>query len=257
MRPEDAVLSCDVLKPLEVNAARRTWVHTSVPNSQKPSHTTHALPKPRCSIEIYIIFRGGRVQLLVWGFGVFVAFGGFLGLGDGIACFVVAESRSWWGKLGGEATWSKATYTYGEAACLATLGEHAEAKRLMERVQGLRQKIARKSIPVEYLPIPSDDPYLLKPCQPLRGGSGEMTYIVRCTSPILSFDVSPLSRIPGAPSGPNRYICDESACLATLSEHSWNASYMAEAENPREEYPCRSTFLFPFSLLSLDVSIPG
>ncbi|KAG2128052.1 uncharacterized protein EDB93DRAFT_1243607 [Suillus bovinus] len=61
----------------------------------------------------------------------------------------VAESRSWWGKLGGEATWSKATYTYGEAACLATLGEHAEAKKLMERVQGLRQKIAGKSIPVE------------------------------------------------------------------------------------------------------------
>lgn len=61
----------------------------------------------------------------------------------------VADSRSWWGKLGGEATWSKATYTYGEAACLATLGEHTEAKKLMERVQGLRQKIAGKSIPVE------------------------------------------------------------------------------------------------------------
>ncbi|KAG2137023.1 hypothetical protein DEU56DRAFT_736904 [Suillus clintonianus] len=61
----------------------------------------------------------------------------------------VAESRSWWGKLGGEATWSKAIYTYGEAACLATLGEHAQAKKLMERVQGLRQKIAGKSIPVE------------------------------------------------------------------------------------------------------------
>lgn len=69
-----------------------------------------------------------------------------------VAClglWKVAESRSWWRKLGGEATWSKATYTYGEAACLATLGEHAEAKKLMERVQGLRQKIAGKSIPVE------------------------------------------------------------------------------------------------------------
>ncbi|KAG2110020.1 hypothetical protein BD769DRAFT_1365263 [Suillus cothurnatus] len=61
----------------------------------------------------------------------------------------VSDSRSWWGKLGGEATWSKATYTYSEAACLATLGEHAEARKLMERVQGLRQKIAGKSIPVE------------------------------------------------------------------------------------------------------------
>ncbi|KAG2113971.1 hypothetical protein DEU56DRAFT_749051, partial [Suillus clintonianus] len=59
----------------------------------------------------------------------------------------VAESRSWWGKLGGEAMWSKAIYTYGEAACLATLIEHAQAKKLMERVQGLREKIAGKSIP--------------------------------------------------------------------------------------------------------------
>ncbi|KAG1736065.1 hypothetical protein EDD22DRAFT_1010255, partial [Suillus occidentalis] len=51
------------------------------------------------------------------------------------------EARLWWR--------SKAKYTYGEAACLATLGEHAEAKKLMERVQELRQKIAGKSIPVE------------------------------------------------------------------------------------------------------------
>jgi hypothetical protein len=29
------------------------------------------------------------------------------------------------------------------------LGEHTKAKKLMERVQGLRQKIAGKSIPVE------------------------------------------------------------------------------------------------------------
>ncbi|KAG1887865.1 hypothetical protein F4604DRAFT_1675009 [Suillus subluteus] len=46
-------------------------------------------------------------------------------------------------------SWSKATYTYGEAACLATLGEHAEVKKLVKRVQGLRQKITGKSIPVE------------------------------------------------------------------------------------------------------------
>ncbi|KAG2087614.1 uncharacterized protein F5147DRAFT_748515 [Suillus discolor] len=45
--------------------------------------------------------------------------------------------------------WSKATYTCGEAACLATLGKHAEVKKRMERVQGLRQKIAGKSIPIE------------------------------------------------------------------------------------------------------------
>ncbi|KAG1873955.1 hypothetical protein F4604DRAFT_1582539 [Suillus subluteus] len=69
-----------------------------------------------------------------------------LGLWRCVFCVLV-----WRGVLveGSAGWWSKATYTYGEAACLATLGEHTEAKKLMERVQGLRQKIAGKSIPVE------------------------------------------------------------------------------------------------------------
>ncbi|KIJ64163.1 hypothetical protein HYDPIDRAFT_112092 [Hydnomerulius pinastri MD-312] len=66
-----------------------------------------------------------------------------------LALWNVAASKEWWSRLGAEATWSKATYAYGEAACLATLGEHAAAAKLMEKVSGLRQRIAGKSIPVE------------------------------------------------------------------------------------------------------------
>ncbi|KAG2356007.1 hypothetical protein BDR07DRAFT_1492428 [Suillus spraguei] len=86
----------------------------AVPNPQKPSPTTHVLRKLNHSIGIYTIFMVGECRCL----------------------FRALE-------------WSKATYTYSEAACLATLGEHTEAKKLMERVQGLRQKIAGKSIPIE------------------------------------------------------------------------------------------------------------
>ncbi|KAG0696750.1 hypothetical protein DFH29DRAFT_1024513 [Suillus ampliporus] len=32
-------------------------------------------------------------------------------------------------------SWSKSTYTYSEAVCLAMLGKHAEAMKLMERIQ--------------------------------------------------------------------------------------------------------------------------
>ncbi|KAI6022958.1 outer membrane protein Iml2/Tetratricopeptide repeat protein 39 [Pisolithus microcarpus] len=65
-------------------------------------------------------------------------------------CFVGCEaSKEWWSRLRAEATWSKATYTYGEAACLASLGEHAAAADLMARVGDLRQRIAGKSIPLE------------------------------------------------------------------------------------------------------------
>lgn len=45
--------------------------------------------------------------------------------------------------------WSKATYAYGEAACLATIGDHDSAAKLMGKVNGLKQRIAGKSIPVE------------------------------------------------------------------------------------------------------------
>ncbi|KAG2113962.1 hypothetical protein DEU56DRAFT_190227 [Suillus clintonianus] len=59
---------------------------SSVSNPQKPSPTTHALHKLRRSTGIYANLRDGRVRLAC------------LGL------WSVAESRSLWGKLGGEAT---------------------------------------------------------------------------------------------------------------------------------------------------------
>ncbi|KIM66408.1 hypothetical protein SCLCIDRAFT_1211163 [Scleroderma citrinum Foug A] len=61
----------------------------------------------------------------------------------------VRASIEWWSKLAAESTWSKATFTYAQAACLAELGEHAAAAKLMENVSGLRQRIAGKSIPLE------------------------------------------------------------------------------------------------------------
>lgn len=65
------------------------------------------------------------------------------------ALWDVKASKEWWSRLRAEATWSKATYTYGEAACLASLGEHDAAADLMAKVTGLRQRIAGKSIPIE------------------------------------------------------------------------------------------------------------
>ncbi|KAF8415812.1 hypothetical protein L210DRAFT_3584530 [Boletus edulis BED1] len=66
-----------------------------------------------------------------------------------LALWNVDASRDWWNRLSDEATWSKAIYAYGEAACLATVGDHAGAAKLMEKVSGLRQRIAGKSIPLE------------------------------------------------------------------------------------------------------------
>lgn len=48
--------------------------------------------------------------------------------------------------------WSKATYTYGVAACLLQIGgeaERKEANKYIRKVEGLRQRIAGKSIPLE------------------------------------------------------------------------------------------------------------
>ncbi|KAJ7200925.1 hypothetical protein B0H12DRAFT_1163997 [Mycena haematopus] len=70
----------------------------------------------------------------------------------------VDASLGCWRELEREATWSKAIYTYGMAVCLldSTAGDEndrkkreEEARGLMERVPGLRQKIAGKSIPLE------------------------------------------------------------------------------------------------------------
>ncbi|KAN0080427.1 Protein of unknown function (DUF3808) domain containing protein [Tylopilus felleus] len=66
-----------------------------------------------------------------------------------LALWNVDASKHWWERLRDEATWSKATYAYGEAACLATAGDHGGAAKLMEKVSGLRQRIAGKSIPLE------------------------------------------------------------------------------------------------------------
>ncbi|KAF7342328.1 hypothetical protein MVEN_01821200 [Mycena venus] len=70
----------------------------------------------------------------------------------------VDKSLECWRTLEGEATWSKSIYSYGMAVCLleSTAGNEAdrkkrveEARKLMERVPTLRQKIAGKSIPLE------------------------------------------------------------------------------------------------------------
>ncbi|KAK7042053.1 hypothetical protein R3P38DRAFT_3389870 [Favolaschia claudopus] len=75
-----------------------------------------------------------------------------LALGD------VDGSAGCWTELEKEATWSKSIYSYGLAVCLleSTSGteeerkkREAEARKLMERVPNLRQKIAGKSIPLE------------------------------------------------------------------------------------------------------------
>ncbi|KAJ7080170.1 hypothetical protein B0H15DRAFT_857139 [Mycena belliarum] len=76
-----------------------------------------------------------------------------LALGD------VRASLACWRDLEREATWSKTIYSYGMAVCLLESADtgteeeaataREEARRLMERVPGLRQKIAGKSIPLE------------------------------------------------------------------------------------------------------------
>ncbi|KAJ7506158.1 hypothetical protein B0H11DRAFT_2186288 [Mycena galericulata] len=71
----------------------------------------------------------------------------------------VAASLEYWRYLENEATWSKSIYSYGMAVCLLASqsasddkGEEVrteEARKLMEKVPTLRQKIAGKSIPLE------------------------------------------------------------------------------------------------------------
>ncbi|KAJ7473524.1 hypothetical protein FB451DRAFT_1367440 [Mycena latifolia] len=73
----------------------------------------------------------------------------------------VRASLACWRDLEREATWSKSIYSYGMAVCLLeSAGDDTgtdeeaktareEARKLMERVPTLRQKIAGKSIPVE------------------------------------------------------------------------------------------------------------
>ncbi|KAI8992733.1 hypothetical protein BD414DRAFT_482011 [Trametes punicea] len=68
------------------------------------------------------------------------------------ALWEIQESLDCWRTLAAEATWSKATYTYGVAVCLLQLGDEkhqTEVSELMDKVPTLRQRIAGKSIPLE------------------------------------------------------------------------------------------------------------
>ncbi|KAF7342547.1 hypothetical protein MSAN_02010900 [Mycena sanguinolenta] len=104
--------------------------------------TTRKRWRRRSNIGICIIYRSGK--------------------------WLLPTSRWWrWGRVlsvggcwEGEATWSKSIYSYGVAVCLLDSaadgegekerkGRLEEARKMMERVPGLRQKIAGKSIPLE------------------------------------------------------------------------------------------------------------
>ncbi|KDQ50613.1 hypothetical protein JAAARDRAFT_41924 [Jaapia argillacea MUCL 33604] len=64
----------------------------------------------------------------------------------------VRKSLEYWRNLLQDATWSKASYAYGAAVCLLTLGgeeNEKEAAALLARIPRLRQKLAGKSIPLE------------------------------------------------------------------------------------------------------------
>ncbi|KAF9020224.1 hypothetical protein BDZ89DRAFT_1072405 [Hymenopellis radicata] len=69
-----------------------------------------------------------------------------------LALWDVSESMASWRDLERESSWSKAIYTYGVAACLLQgSGPADDAAALLEKVPGLLQKIAGKSIPLEKL----------------------------------------------------------------------------------------------------------
>ena len=64
----------------------------------------------------------------------------------------IERSLANWRLLEAEATWSKACYTYGAAACLLQLGgdeRTREADALLQKIPKLVHKIAGKSIPIE------------------------------------------------------------------------------------------------------------
>ncbi|EIW57037.1 uncharacterized protein TRAVEDRAFT_151658 [Trametes versicolor FP-101664 SS1] len=69
-----------------------------------------------------------------------------------LALWEISASLECWRTLAAEATWSKATYTYGVAVSLLQLGDEkhqGEVAELMAKVPTLRQRIAGKSIPIE------------------------------------------------------------------------------------------------------------
>jgi tetratricopeptide (TPR) repeat protein len=69
-----------------------------------------------------------------------------------LALWETKESLECWKVMATESTWSKSIYTYGMAVCLLDSGDEGDRKEAieaMQKVQGLRQKIAGKSIPLE------------------------------------------------------------------------------------------------------------
>jgi hypothetical protein len=71
-----------------------------------------------------------------------------------LALYDIEGSLQNWRVLQAEATWSKACYAYGMAACLLELGgveSIAIANNLLHSIPNLVQKIAGKSIPIEVI----------------------------------------------------------------------------------------------------------
>ncbi|EJD49485.1 hypothetical protein AURDEDRAFT_143769 [Auricularia subglabra TFB-10046 SS5] len=69
-----------------------------------------------------------------------------------LARWRVTESLTYWRLLREKATWSRACYAYGQAACLLQMGgeaEKAEATKILETIPSLLNRIGGKSIPVE------------------------------------------------------------------------------------------------------------
>ncbi|KAF8837528.1 hypothetical protein BDN67DRAFT_1013812 [Paxillus ammoniavirescens] len=144
------VLSAYTFEGIDVNLARRIveWNLERYPNGVfflfGAGRLALARSQPRRALEYYARAAQAQSQYrnmhyISWWESAIASF----------ALWNVKASHEWWSRLCAEATWSKATYTYGEAACLAALGDHASAAKLMEKVSGLRQRIAGKSIPVE------------------------------------------------------------------------------------------------------------
>ena len=70
------------------------------------------------------------------------------------ALWNIPQSLVYWRKLRAGATWSRACYAYGVAACLLQISsgtgdEGGEAREMLREIPKLMNKIAGKSIPIE------------------------------------------------------------------------------------------------------------
>lgn len=101
---------------------------------------THAIESYRTAMEVQSQYRNLHM-ISYWEIAI-----------ANLALYNPAESLECWRCLHAEATWSKASYAYGIAACLLALGGEErlkEASEFMEKVPKLMQRIAGKSIPLE------------------------------------------------------------------------------------------------------------